>query len=80
VETHPRQYYHMLVSLDKDTLKPLKMTYPFCFQDLGIEFCIGFACRERDYDFWVSFCDRDVCKISVDKNDLVLEKNVVVNG
>ena len=80
VETHPRQYYHMLVSLDKDTLKPLKMTYPFCFQGLGIEFCIGFACREHHYDFWVSFCDRDVCKISVDKKDLVLEKNVVVNG
>jgi len=80
VETHPRQYYHMLVSLDKDTLKPLKMTYPFCFQGLGIEFCIGFACREHRYDFWVSFCDRDVCKICVDKNDLVLEKIVVVNG
>lgn len=80
LDTHPRQYYHMLVSLDKDTLKPLKMTHPFCFQGLGIEFCTGFSCREQHYDFWVSFCDRDVCKISVRKNDLVLEKNVVVNA
>lgn len=38
----PRHYYHMLVLLDKETLEPLIYTEPFCFEKLGIEFCIGF--------------------------------------
>jgi hypothetical protein len=46
-EHSPRQYFHMLVVLDKETLEPVKWSHPFCFEKLGIEFCIGFyLCKQ----------------------------------
>jgi hypothetical protein len=40
---NPRHYYHILVLLEKDSLRPLKYSNCFCFKSLGVEFCIGFA-------------------------------------
>ena len=38
----PRFYFHQLVLLDKTTLKPVRCTQPFSFQErTSIEFCIG---------------------------------------
>jgi len=39
----PRHYYHMLVELDKATLRPLRRSRPFVFGRIGVEFCIGMA-------------------------------------
>jgi hypothetical protein len=58
-ELYPRQYFHRLVLLEKNTFKPLKYTDPFYFNHLGIEFCIGFMKKEMDYIFWISKMDRD---------------------
>jgi hypothetical protein len=62
-ELHPRQYFHRLVLLEKYTFRPLKYTDPFYFNNLGIEFCIGFTKKEMDYVFWISQMDRDPCMI-----------------
>lgn len=74
-ETTPRRYYHMLVSLDKDTFKPLKYSEIFCFQHLGIEFCIGFMIQNDEYVFWISQMDREplMISISIDKLKLIYE-------
>jgi len=74
-ETTPRRYYHILVSLDKDTLKPLKYSEIFCFQHLGIEFCIGFMIQNDEYVFWISQMDREplMISISIDKLKLIYE-------
>jgi hypothetical protein len=40
---NPRHYYHILVLLEKESLRPLKYSDCFCFKSLGVEFCIGFA-------------------------------------
>lgn len=74
-ETTPRRYYHMLVSLDKDTFKPLKYSEIFCFQHLGIEFCIGFTIKNDEYVFWISQMDREplMISISIDKLKLIYE-------
>lgn len=40
---NPRHYYHILVLLEKESLRPLKYSNCFCFKSLGVEFCIGFA-------------------------------------
>ena len=37
----PRRYYHHIVILNKDTLKPEEISTPFYFQTLGIEYCLG---------------------------------------
>jgi hypothetical protein len=68
----PRNYYHMLVSLDKKTLCPMKYSQPFCFQHIGIEFCIGFWKQDNDYLFWVSKIDRNPCMMKIDINEIPL--------
>ena len=65
-EDSPRQYYHMLVLLDRTTLLPLKYSEYLYFNQISIEFCIGFAILENKYHFWVSNFDRDPELIIID--------------
>ena len=44
-EGSPRKYYHVLMMLDRATLRPRRYSDPFYFDREGIEFCIGFAYR-----------------------------------
>jgi len=68
----PRKYYHMLVSLDKETLCPLKYSEPFYFHKLSIEFCIGFWKTHDQYFFWVSTMDRNPFMIHIPINEIPL--------
>ena len=55
----PRHYYHMLVVLDEQRI-PCRYSRVFHFFDeVGIEFCIGFCVLREKYYFWVSREDRD---------------------
>jgi hypothetical protein len=65
-EKKPRNYYHMMIMLDKDTYMPLKYSRPFYFKNVGIEFCIGFSINENKYWFWISQFDRDPMLVSID--------------
>ena len=60
-EMTPRHYFHMMVLLDLDTLKPMKHSQPFVFVKTGVEFCIGMAIDSEpdNYIFWISRMDRD---------------------
>ena len=51
-ETKPRHYFHMMVD------ENLKFSKPFFFENLGIEFCIGFTITDK-YHFWISQMDRE---------------------
>lgn len=64
-EHGPRHYYHMLVLLDKETLKPAFCSSTFYFEKLAIEFCIGFSIQDDKYVFWVSRFDRDPIRIRI---------------
>jgi hypothetical protein len=68
----PRHYYHMLVVLDKNTFAVLKYSETFCFEKLGIEFCIGFTMTEDGgrYVFWISRHDRDPIMMEVNVNEI----------
>ena len=67
----PRFYFHQLVLLDKTTLKPVRCTQPFSFQDRNcIEFCIGLFEDKDRYHFWISYFDRDPANISILKTEL----------
>ena len=67
----PRFYYHVLVLLDRETLRPVRYTQPFSFtKRTTIEFCIGFLERDGSYHFWISMYDRDAMKVSIDASDL----------
>jgi len=70
---NPRHYYHMLVLLDRDSLKPLKYSNCFCFKSLGVEFCIGFTNEMPDeYVFWISQMDRDPMTVFIQKSEIRL--------
>jgi hypothetical protein len=66
-ETRPRHYFHMLVVLDRETFKPMRYSEPFVFENIGIEFCIGFDVSiESKYLFWISQFDREPALIAID--------------
>ena len=69
-EHRPRHYYHMLLLLEKESLCPLRHTKAFCFEKLGVEFCIGFTVRKDRYVFWISRHDRDPMWMQVPCDEL----------
>jgi hypothetical protein len=69
-EHSPRHYYHMLVLLEKDSFMLKRYSETFCFQKLGVEFCIGMLTREEDYVFWISRHDRDPAMVTVQKDEI----------
>lgn len=79
-ESRPRQYFHVLVMLDKKTAKPLFYSDPFCFQHYGVEFCIGFAIKNNKYVFWISKKDNDAIMVSIDINEIPIRHNVLISN
>jgi hypothetical protein len=71
-EHHPRHYYHMMVMLNKETIQIIKYSNTFCFEKLGIEFCLGFTIHpdNNTYIFWISRHDRDPLMIKVKIQDI----------
>jgi hypothetical protein len=62
----PRHYFHCLVIINSTTFQPIKYSQPFYFENIGIEFCIGFCIKNNKYHFWISQFDRDPILIKVD--------------
>ena len=77
-EHSPRHYYHLLILLEKSTLKPVRYSRVFYFEKLSIEFCVGMTVRMDErmgiwkYVFWVSRFDRDPICIEVSADALPL--------
>lgn len=69
-ETSPRQYFHRMVILDKQTLKITRYSDIFCFEKAGVEFCIGFKMSEK-LTFWISQMDRDPRKVEIELDVLL---------
>lgn len=70
---NPRHYYHILVLLEKGSLRPLKYSNCFCFKSLGVEFCIGFSDELVDeYVFWTSQMDREPMTVFIPKVEIPL--------
>lgn len=57
--TQPRNYFHLIVSLDATTYRPKALTLPFVFASMGIEYCLGMRVTAPDtlevvYSSWDS--------------------------
>jgi hypothetical protein len=72
-EGRPRRYFHCLVLLEKENLKPLKYSDFFVFHRVSIEFCIGFMIHRGAYQFWLSNFDRDPEKMRVPIENIPLK-------
>jgi hypothetical protein len=66
-DTVPRQYYHRLVFLDKNTYKVKSYTEAFCFMKPSVEFCVGSKYDESRgvWVFWISEMDRDAAMVEI---------------
>jgi len=69
-DTTPRQYFNILVLLDKTNLQPLKYTEIFYFENIGIEFSIGFTIIDNCYKFWISRMDIHPLLVSVPREKI----------
>ena len=67
-ELKPREYYHRVVILNRETFEVEKMSDIFCFEKPRIEFCIGFRVLEygEKLGFWISKMDRDPMYVEMD--------------
>ena len=81
-DTHPRQYFHMFVRLDKETFEPFAYSEPFCLQHFGVEFCVGFTVRDDKFMFWLSKMDNNAVMVSIarDKIPTKLINKLAINN
>lgn len=80
-EYTPRHYYHMMILLEKETLRPVRYSRVFYFESMSIEFCIGLALKPKKrgdstYLFWISRFDRDPICLEVKKDAILLEHEI----
>ena len=76
-ESTPRKYYHVLVHLNKETGLPQYYSDPFCFQHIGVEFCIGFTIKEDKYIFWISKKDNDAIMVKINTDEIPICSKVL---
>jgi hypothetical protein len=69
---NPRSYFHVLIALEKETLRPIKHSKIFNFKNFGIEYCIGINIEKDDYMFWTSIQDQDTTFIRIPIKDIPL--------
>ena len=73
-----RKYFHLLLMLDRITMKPIKYSDPFYFGiEPGIEFCIGFTISNLTYYFWVSKLDCNPILVSIPLSTIPFTNNVI---
>lgn len=57
----PRKYFHCIVALDTRNYKPLRISMPFVFREVGVEYCIGFSIENDIMTFIFSSWDDNPC-------------------
>ena len=65
----PRKYYHCIVQLEQKSFKVLKVSLPFVFKELGIEFCISVKTAGENLEFYSSFTDTCPSKVIAPKTN-----------
>jgi tetratricopeptide (TPR) repeat protein len=66
----PRKYYHCFVELEKETYKVLRVSLPFVFNKIGIEYCISVRLIEDYLEYFVSFTDTNPSIVQSKLSDL----------
>jgi glycosyltransferase involved in cell wall biosynthesis len=66
----PRQYYHLFVLLNKDTYQPEQVSFPFCFQIHGIEYCLSASIEGSHLTFLFSTFDANPLSLKASIADL----------
>ena len=60
----PRKYFHCIVAMDAKTYVPVRLSLPFAFRSIGIEYCLSMTLQpEGKLKFMMSSWDDDPCVI-----------------
>jgi len=62
----PRKYYHALVELDGTTYKPHRVSMPFVFRSVSIEYCISMRMTNEKLECVATFMDATPHRITID--------------
>lgn len=63
--SQPRKYFHCLVVLDEKTYNPKRISLPFVFRSIGIEYCLGVQYENGNLQFIYSSWDDNPCIMEV---------------
>lgn len=67
----PRKYYHCFVELEMNTYKPKRMTLPFVFRSVGVEYCLSFDFKDHTtIRCYASFMDSNPAIVEFNTDDL----------
>lgn len=74
----PRRYFHQFLVLDKTTLKPKRYSVPFYFENLKIEYSVGFHIDENTEKGIILYSkqDKDASILTFNINDI---NNMMLN-
>jgi glycosyltransferase involved in cell wall biosynthesis len=65
--SNPRKYYHLFVELDPVTYKPLRVSLPFVFRSISIEYCISLRLIGNDTaECLTTHMDSNPSKVKID--------------
>ena len=53
----PRKYFHHIVKLDQQSLKPIAISHAFAFEEVGIEYCLSMNITNENAEFYYSHFD-----------------------
>jgi hypothetical protein len=67
----PRNYYHCFVELEKSTYNITKVSLPFVFENLGIEFSISGRFANDSLEYYFSSWDSNPSRINIELNSIV---------
>jgi len=62
----PRKYYHAFVELDGTTYKPNRVSMPFVFRSISIEYCISMRMTNQKIECVATFMDATPHRITID--------------
>ena len=65
----PRKYFHHIVQLDVETLKPLAITQAFAFDEIGIEYCLSMLMDNDTVTFTYSQFDSNPKCITISQSE-----------
>ena len=66
----PRKYYHCIVVLDPKTYQPKRISLPFVFRSIGIEYCLSMTQVKKNIEFIFSSWDDNPCITQVPMSSL----------
>lgn len=65
-----RKYFHAFVELDAETYQPLRVSHPFIFKTISVEYCVGFRAVEGGIECYPSFMDSNPSRAFIRNEDI----------